>query len=90
MRVCVYEVKKGIFTLLKKKYTFLNFMDNLYIPLILRNSDKQAGGLTELRFNNLYSYNRKEWGSAKRQPEFSASAHQGFRSNSGTQGPKKI
>lgn len=35
-------------------------MDNLYIPLILRNSDKQAGGLTELRFNNLYSYNRKE------------------------------
>lgn len=65
-------------------------MDNLYIPLILRNSDEQAGGLTELRFNNLYSYNRKERGPAKRQPEFSASAHQGFRSNSGTQGPKKI
>ena len=49
------EKKRHLHLALKKKCTFLNFMDILCIPLILNNSDKQAGGLTELEFNHLCS-----------------------------------
>ena len=57
MCLCMYKVKKAFSRCLKKSM-LLNFMDTLYNPVILRNSDKQAGRLTGLGLNNLYFFNR--------------------------------